>query len=340
MLAAIPPDAPWHYRNKVHFVVKRPPAGPLVMGHYARSSRRVVAVQECPVHDERGNSVAFALRDACRAADARDVKGIVVRAGVSKSETMATLVATGERDKRVRVASRQVLAGPAAPTSLHVNIHPRDDAFVFGKETRHITGPERLREDVGGASFLISPTSFFQTNIRAAELLVQHVIAAVPPGAVVLDLYAGAGLFALPLAQRGHTVVAVEENRSAVADGAASRRLSRIPDARCRFIAQPVETALGQGRRSLSLDFDVVVLDPPREGCRPSSIDRLVTQYEPSRIVYVSCDPESLARDLRQITRFRYAIDSMQPVDMFPHTPHIETVAVLSRTNQELRTKN
>jgi 23S rRNA (uracil1939-C5)-methyltransferase len=116
--------------------------------------------------------------------------------------------------------------------------------------------------------------------------------------------------------------------------------LSRIPDARCRFIAQPVETALGQGRRSLSLDFDVVVLDPPREGCRPSSIDRLVTQYEPSRIVYVSCDPESLARDLRQITRFRYAIDSMQPVDMFPHTPHIETVAVLSRTNQELRTNN
>ena len=333
MLAAIPPNSPWHYRNKVHFVVERPPAGPLVMGHYARFSRRVVAVQECPVHDERGNSVAFALRDACRAADARDVKGIAVRAGVSRSETMATLVVTGERDKRVRVASRQVLAGPAAPTSLHVNIHPRDDAFIFGKETRHITGPERLREDVGGASFLISPTSFFQTNIRAAELLVQQVIAAVPQGAVVLDLYAGAGLFALPLAQRGHTVVAVEENRAAVADGEASRRLSRIPDARCRFIAQPVEAALGQGRRSLSLDFDVVILDPPREGCRPSSIDRLLTQYEPSRIVYVSCDPESLARDLRQITRFRYAIDSMQPVDMFPHTPHIETVVVLTGTN-------
>jgi 23S rRNA (uracil1939-C5)-methyltransferase len=214
-----------------------------------------------------------------------------------------------------------------------VNIHPRDDAFIFGKQTRHITGPERLREDVGGASFLISPTSFFQTNIHAAGLLVQHVIAAVPPAAVVLDLYAGAGLFALPLAQRGHTVVAVEENRAAVADGEVSRRLSRIPDARCRFIAQPVEAALSQGRRFLSLDFDVIILDPPRAGCRPSSIDRLLTQYEPARIVYVSCDPESLARDLLHISRFRFAIDSMQPVDMFPHTPHIETVVVLTRTS-------
>ncbi len=331
MLAATSHASPWHYRNKVHFVVERGEAGALVMGHFARSSRRIVAVKECPVHDERGNAVAFALRDACRAADTREVKSIAVRSGLTRSETMATIVVASERDKRVRVASRQALAGPAAPTSLHVNFHPRGDAFIFGRETKHIAGPERLREEVGGASFLISPTAFFQTNVRAAELLVQQVLASVPAGAVVLDLYAGAGLFALPLALRGHTVVAIEENRAAVADGEASRRLSRIPESRCRFIAKPVEVALGAGRRSLSHDFDVVVLDPPREGCRPATIDRLLSHHEPSTMIYVSCDPESLARDLLRITGRGYAIDSMQPVDMFPHTPHIETVVLLSR---------
>lgn len=329
MLSAASHESPWHYRNKVHFVVERGATSALVMGHYARFSRRVVAVRECPVHDERGNAVAFALRDACRTADTREVKSIAVRSGAARTETMATLVVTSERDKRVRVASRRALAGPAAPTSLHVNIHPRGDAFIFGRETRHISGPERLREEVGGVSFLISPTSFFQTNVRAAEVLVQQVVASVPSGALVLDLYAGAGLFALPLAMRGHTVVAVEENRAAVIDGEASRRLSRIPEGRCRFIAKPVEVALGAGRRSLSHGFDVVVLDPPREGCRPSTID-LLAQREPSRIIYVSCDPGSLARDLLRITARGYAIDSMQPVDMFPHTPHIETVVVLN----------
>lgn len=334
MLAATPLDDPWHFRNKVHFVVERAHSGALTIGHYMRFSRRVVAVRECPVHDERGNVVAFALRDACQRADTREIKSIAVRAGYSRIETMATLVVATEADKRVRQASRRALAGPAAPTSLHVNVHPRGDAFIFGRDTRHIAGPERLREDVAGASFLISPTSFFQTNVRAAEILVDQVLAAIPRGAAVLDLYAGAGLFALPLALRGDTVVAIEENRAAVADGEASLRLSRVPDGRCRFIAKPVEAALGSRGRLAARRFDAVVLDPPREGCDPSLIERVFGERIAARAVYVSCDPESLARDLARIIAHGYAIESMQPVDMFPHTPHIETVVVLGRTTR------
>lgn len=334
MLAATPIDDPWHFRNKVHFVVERTRSGELVMGHFARFSRRVIAVQECPVHDARGNSVAFAIGEACRRADTRDVKSIAVRAGHSRSETMATIVVASEGDKRARQASKRVLAGAAAPTSLHVNIHPRGDAFIFGKETRHITGPERLREDVGGVSFLISPTSFFQTNVRAAAILVQQVLAAIPAGGSVLDLYAGAGLFALPLAQRGDTVLAIEENRAAVADGEASVRLSRVPDARCRFVAGAVEVALGPGGRLPARDFDAVVLDPPREGCDASVVERVLGKRGPARAVYVSCDPESLARDLARIATRGYTIAWMQPVDMFPHTPHIETVVVLERATR------
>jgi 23S rRNA (uracil1939-C5)-methyltransferase len=163
---------------------------------------------------------------------------------------------------------------------------------------------------------------------------VQQVLSAIPTGASVLDLYAGAGLFALPLALRGDTVVAVEENRAAVADGEASLRLSRVPEARCRFIAKPVEVALGASGRLPARDFDAVILDPPREGCDASVIDRALGQRGPARAVYVSCDPESLARDLARITKRGYAIESMQPVDMFPHTPHIETVVVVGRATR------
>jgi 23S rRNA (uracil1939-C5)-methyltransferase len=117
-----------------------------------------------------------------------------------------------------------------------------------------------------------------------------------------------------------------------VADGEASLRLSRVPQARCRFIAKPVAAAL-RSNALIPQRFDVVILDPPRQGCERSVLDRLLARSGPKKVVYVSCDPESLARDLARITRCGYEIDSMQPVDMFPHTPHIETVVVLNRND-------
>jgi 23S rRNA (uracil1939-C5)-methyltransferase len=330
MLPTTAVGAPWRYRSKVHFLVRGGREDELVLGHYARQSRRLVPVRECPVHDERGNALAFGLRDVCQRAGVTSLRSIAVRVGCTTSETMATLVAATGADTRLRVASRRVLAGSGAPTSLHVNVHPRDDAFVFGKYTRHIGGPERLREDVGGVSFLVSPTAFFQTNVRAAEILVQQVLAAVPKGASVLDLYAGAGLFALPLARMGHEVVAIERNPGAVADGKASMRLSRLPPERCRFITRSVEAAASSIGRRLPA-ADAVILDPPREGCEASVLNGVFRERSPATAVYVSCDPTSLARDLGRITSHGYHIRSMQPVDMFPHTPHVETVVVLER---------
>jgi 23S rRNA (uracil-5-)-methyltransferase RumA len=227
-----------------------------------------------------------------------------------------------------------MLERPDAPTSVHLNMHPRGDAFVFGRETRRLAGSERMRESVAGTSFLISPTAFFQTNVAAAEILVRLVLDAIPAGARVLDLYAGAGLFALPLARAGHHVVAVEENRTAVADGEASLRLNRIPAERCRFVGRRAEDAVGQFMgpgTARSVPPDAVVLDPPREGCSSSVTEAVFRHLAPARAVYVSCNPEALARDLGLIVPAGYRIESLQPVDMFPHTEHVETVAVLSR---------
>ena len=346
MMSGTPLDDPWRYRNKVHFVfgAVEDRDGKLAMGHYARGSRRVVNVGVCPVHDDRGNAIAFALREACATTrSGQTLKSVAVRVGCRTPETMATLVVANANEKRLRTATSALSAGDAAPTSMHLNIHPQDDGFIFGRETRLLTGPARLREDVAGVSFLISPTSFFQTNVRAAETLVQLVLAAVPQGATVLDLYAGAGLFALPLARRGHAVIAVEENRSAVEDGVASRDLNGISEARCRFIAAPVERVVGapgpsssrRGRPATRLPqlppVDIVVLDPPRQGCERSVLRAVFAGMKPSAAVYVSCNPESLAVDLRLITQQGYTVRSIQPVDMFPHTPHIEAVVVLGR---------
>jgi 23S rRNA (uracil1939-C5)-methyltransferase len=313
----------------------------------------VVAVRECPVHDQRGNAIAFDLLDRCQHAaieadqaqhsgpdagpgrrrvgpaagrDAGVLRSLAVRVGEQTGERMATLVVRADADRRLRTATRQLLASDAAPTSFHLNVHTGSDPFIFGAETRRLAGPERLREEVGGVSFLLSPAAFFQTNVRAAEILVRLVTGAVPDGARVLDLYAGAGLFALPLAHAGHTVVAVEESRTAVADGEASRRLNRIPAGRCRFIARPVEAALGMLRPS-----DMVILDPPRQGCSPAVLAHVFGRLQPPQGVYVSCDPEALARDAAIIASLGYRLDSIQPVDMFPHTAHIETVVTLSR---------
>jgi 23S rRNA (uracil1939-C5)-methyltransferase len=349
MLAGTALDDPWGYRHKVHFVFGsaggsggrgRPREGPsLVMGHFVRGTRRVIPVRECPVHVERGNGIAFQFLDEylrAKIASAPDgvLKSLALRVADRSAELMATLVVTGDRDKALRGATRRLLQRADAPTSFHVNIHPKADGFVFGPETRRVTGRDRLREEVAGVAFLISPDAFFQTNVRAAEILVRLVMEAIPPDGNVLDLYAGSGLFALPLAQRGGTVTAVEENRAAVADGEASRGLNRISQERCRFVAVRAEqAALAVGLRTHDrrAQFDAVVLDPPREGCSAAVLDLVFSTVAPATVVYVSCHPEALARDLAAVAPLHYRIHSLQPVDMFPHTAHVETVAVLKR---------
>jgi 23S rRNA (uracil1939-C5)-methyltransferase len=332
MLTATP--EPWGFRHKVHFAFGDS-GGRLTMGHLARGSRRIVPVAECRVHAAAGNTVAFALRDACVRTGVRGwepgkpthaaLRGVAVRVGHASHETLTTLVVAHDRDRDLRAATRRAL-GESAVGGLHMNVHQRDDGMIFGAATRKLRGIERLREDVGGVSFLISPTAFFQTNVAAAELLVRLVLDAVPADVPVLDLYAGAGLFALALAKRGHAVTAVEESRDAVVDGQASQRLNHIPEGRCKWIAVPVEASVKKLPAA-----GAVILDPPREGCAEGVLDNVFRDRGPEMGAYVSCNPDTLGRDLATIVRHGYVVESVQPVDMFPHTPHIETVVVLRR---------
>ena len=337
------PQAPWHFRHKVSFVVGPGRHGQsLVMGHYQRASKVVVPVEECPVHAGAGNVLAFAVRDALLAARVPGasedgqrglVRHVVARVSHCQPEVLATLVVTAN-DKLLRAPVRRVLDGANPPDSFHLNVHDRPGPSLFGTGTRKLHGRDRLREEIAGVSFLVSPTSFFQTNVRAAEVLLDMVSAAIAGGKSwrVLDLYAGAGLFALPLAKRGHAVTAVEESAESIADGEASRWFSKIPDEACRFVRGRVEELIGSrpGGLAGAPRPDGVVLDPPRAGCPERVLGAIVRGVRPAKIVYVSCNPDALARDLALAAAGGYRVDRVRPVDMFPHTAHIEAVAVLS----------
>lgn len=338
--------APWGYRNKVSFTfAPGDRGGPLVMGHYRRGSQRVLRVEECPVHDEAGNRIAFAIRDALgRArvagatpdASAGIARHVVVRTAAGGGEWLATLVVTENVKGLRRVTARFLESGAARerPGGFHLNVHHRDDPFLFGRDTRRLHGLPEIRERVAGATFLLAPTAFFQTNVRVAEAMVRHVVEALPAARAgrVLDLYAGVGLFALTLAAGGATVTAVEENRDAVAAAQAARRFNRLPSSRLRLIGGRVEDVLDRLAPPTPAEApEAVVLDPPRQGCPALVFDRVLRTIRPRRLVYVSCNPAALAADLRAALAAGYRADRVVPFDMFPHTAHIESIATLER---------
>lgn len=317
------------YRHKVAFVFA-PNTGSanLVMGHYRAGSTRIVRVEECPVHSERGNHLAFALRD--HLARGRVPPGILrhvlVRTTDDGREAVMMLVVTANH-KALRAPVRALLDSRDRPDGFFINIHDRPGPFMVGRETIRIDGRAHVREDMLGTRFVISPTAFFQTNVRAARLLLRLVLDEVGDAPRVLDLYSGSGLFAIPLARQGARVVAVEENRQAVKDAEANRRLNRVPEGAVRLMAARAEDAMA----SISRDpFDVVVLDPPRQGC-PDAVLDAVGRLQPRRTIYVSCNPEALSAERARIEREGYRLSRLQGVDMFPHTEHIEAVAVFDR---------
>lgn len=323
----VDPVQPWGFRQKVHFAF-RPGARRRghTMGHYARGTRDLLSITECPVHAAPGNAVAFRVAAAAASAgpDLR-LLGLLARVSHATGRVMVTLISDGPPSRLLRALTKRTLLTDPAVVSVSVSVHPGRGSLILGDETRLVSGDARLSETIDGTTYLMSPSAFFQTSGAAATLLVRDVLARVPPDLPVLDLYCGGGLFALPLARRGQSVVGIETNRGAVADAVASRQANGIPASRCQFIAAPVEVAL---RRVPPTSARVVILDPPRSGASAAVLDDIIRRLRPALLIYVSCDPESLAQDLARVERGGYQVSVAQPIDMFPHTADVETVAV------------
>ncbi|NJM06950.1 23S rRNA (uracil(1939)-C(5))-methyltransferase RlmD [Candidatus Gracilibacteria bacterium] len=316
VLPSIGSPQPWGYRNTAHLHVQNG-----TIGYYRAGSRDVVALDHDPLLLPELNAALAGLREI--AADAT-LSGVTLRASAAFHYSVALL--RGERDLEdladiwlMRVPS---LAGVAV-AQLEASAE-RDEDEPDGEDEAAIDLPLTLHEELGGVIFELSPQSFFQVNVAQARRLLELARVGLDLHGAdrLLDAFSGAGTFALPLAREVASVVAIEENPQAVADGERSALLNEIDNV--RFMAIPVERALPE----LNERFAGVLLDPPRRGCHPATIAALL-RLAPRRIVYISCHPGILARDLRPLLEGGYRLASVQPVDLFPQTPHIESVAVL-----------
>lgn len=321
-LPAVASPETWGYRNKVEFEVQN--NGRLILGLHSQGGD-LTAIERCPLLPGKAAGAPRALSGALRFLTGDHDLGIS-RVGIRTStRTRSTEVAIWTKPgafPRARAAKviGDALAG-ADVTRVLLKGTQKERA-VSGVEV--LSGKGRWTERICGERMSVSAPSFFQVNTGAAETLVQSVIDGldVEASSSVLDLYCGAGTFTLPLAERVERVTGVE------AVGSSVRDLRRNLEERGLY----AEVVGGDVARELPglEEADAAVIDPPRSGLAPEVIDSLC-ERQLRKLVYVSCDPTTLARDLKMLTRDVYRLESVKPVDLFPQSYHIETVSVLSR---------
>ena len=314
-------------------------------GFFARGTHRIVPVPDCIVEAPGARAILNGVAQAARAChipaydeDARRglLRYAVLRMGWKTDEAMLTIV-TSQRDLPRYHAFLEALQGiDPRITTIAQNVNPRVTNAILGSETHVLAGEGRLRDGLLGCSFDISPTAFYQTNPAQTEVLYQLAIdgMALHDGDVLMDAYCGSGtigLCAVRAALDAGTAVkllGVERNAAGIADAKRNAALNELDDV-ASFVADDA-TAYMRRAAERGERVDVLCFDPPRAGSTPACLDAACA-LAPRRIVYVSCNPVTQVRDIDQLTRGGYRMVRLTPVDMFPHTDHVETVAVLER---------
>jgi 23S rRNA (uracil1939-C5)-methyltransferase len=323
----------------VHWAVHKE-RGKWTIGLYEVRSHKIVDAETCGIQSPRINAILAAVRGLLAEFDFERyeenhgrgwLRSIFAKTGHQTGETMLGLVTrTAEFPDEARFVEA-VKARLPELTTLVQNVHPVAGNKLLGDETRVLFGPGVIREHVGPLEFEISARSFFQVNSATIDLLYDQAAKAAKAedGPRVVDAYSGTGSIALYMAARGaKEVVGIEIVGPAVEDAKKSALRNGLGD-RTRFVAGAVEDQLPKLVKA-GLQADVVVLDPPRKGCEHSVLETVAAMKVP-RVVYVSCDPTTLARDLRLLEAMGYRTERVQPVDMFPQTAHVENVATLVR---------
>ncbi|HEY5318255.1 MAG TPA: 23S rRNA (uracil(1939)-C(5))-methyltransferase RlmD [Solirubrobacteraceae bacterium] len=329
----VPAEQLWRYRNKLEYSFGAGADGELVLGfHEPGSWERIVPLDDCLLASEPANAARQVALDWCRGqglapfdrrTHAGFLRNLVVREGRRTGELQVRIVTTpGELDA----------ASLAEALSVQSLLHTRTDALAEtsqGGNTELISGTPTIAEEICGLRVAISPDAFFQTNTEMAERLygLAAQAADLRGWERIFDLFCGTGTIGLSLAGHAGSVHGLEIVPEAVADAIANARANEITNA--SFYAGDVRLALGE-LTSRAGRPDVVVVDPPRAGLSQKVVRRII-DAAPKRIVYVSCNPTTLAPNAAQLTEAGYRLGRVMPIDMFPQTPHIECVAVLAR---------
>ena len=354
-------EDPYHYRGKVHRVLGFQ-KGKILSGCYEAGSHRLVNIPECLIEDRKCQEIAagavkligdFKLRVYDEDTGYGLMRHILVRRGFATDEIMLVLVLSermfpGKNNfvKALREIHPEI-------TTIVQNVNPGHTSMVLGPQSTTLFGPGFIRDAIGDLTFRISPSSFFQVNPVQTEVLYRTAMdfAGLTGKETVLDAYCGTGTIGMAAAAKAKSVVGVELNPEAVADArrnAADNHIANISflaedagqymerQAASRILyGRPEEERFDRNEAGKLVTArkgacDVLFMDPPRTGATEKFI-RSAAKLSPRRIVYISCGPDTLARDLSLFVKLKYRVEKIQPVDMFPETRHVETVVLMSR---------
>lgn len=336
----VPAVSDREYRNKAQYPVAPGEDGKPVCGFFANHSHRVIACESCALQPTVFSSLVSAVLKwmndfSVPAYDERCGVGLVrhlyFRRAEATEEIMAVIVINGETLPYADELVTALRGVCPSLVSVQYNINRKITNVIMGDICRVIWGKPAITDEIAGISVQISPLSFYQVNRTMAEMLYRRAADfAEPEGKTVLDLYCGVGTIGLTMASRASRLIGVEIVPEAVEDAGNNAARNHIENAEflCGDAATAADTLADRG-----IMPDVVLLDPPRKGCSPELIETVALRFCPERIVYVSCDPATLARDLKLFEERGYHTERAVPYDLFPRTTHVETVVLMSKTD-------
>lgn len=339
-------NEPVHYRNKVHAVFDFQKGKGIVSGIYQEKSHRVVPVEGCLLENEKAGEIILSIRKLAKSFKIKAydedsgyglLRHVLVRVGHVTGEIMVVLVLGSPILPSKKNFVNELCKLHPEITTILINVNNKKTSMVLGEKEQVIYGKGYIEDELCGKRFKISAKSFYQVNSVQTETLYEKAAqyAGLVRNETVVDAYCGIGTIALAMSGQAGKVIGVELNRDAVRDAVANAKVNRIKNVDFyqndagRFLTQMAEA----GEK-----VDVVFMDPPRSGSTKEFLDALI-RIGPKRVVYISCEPETLARDLKYLTaNSAYRMEEATPVDMFPFTEGIEVVCALSRGKGKTRT--
>ena len=337
---AIGMENPWRYRNKAQFPVGRNKEGEIITGFYAGRTHSIVANRDCLLGVEVNEKILsriLAYMESCHV-DPYDektgeglVRHILLRYGFKTGEIMVCLIINGtgipDQDKFV-----EALKDIQGMTSITLNVNTKRNNVILGEKVIPLWGKEYITDYIGPIQYQISPLSFYQVNPVQTEKLYGTALeyAGLTGKETVWDLYCGIGTISLFLAQKAKQVYGVEIVPPAIEDAKRNAKLNGITNA--EFFVGKAEEVLPEKYEQEGIQADVIVVDPPRKGCDEAVLQTML-KMQPEKIVYVSCDSATLARDLKILCEKEYQLEKVAVCDMFPQGVHVETVVLLSKLN-------
>ncbi len=334
-------EEPYYYRNKVQYPVGLDKDKKVQIGFYAIRSHTIVESKTCYIQNKFNDSIIQKIKeyiDESRLSIYSEqahqglLRHIVTRIGYYTKEIMVCLVVNGESIPNESLLVEKLRTIPHMKSIL-LNTNKKKSNVILGEDIKCLWGKETITDDIGDIKYKISLLSFYQVNPIQTKKLYDKVLEYVNPrgNETIWDIYCGIGTIGLYLARHVKQIYGIEIIPQAIEDAKENARINHIKNA--EFYVGKAEEILPKKHEKENIKADIIIIDPPRKGCDQALLETLI-QIKAKKIIYVSCDPATLARDLKILTNGGYAIVVIQPLDMFAHSVHVETVALMSRTEK------